>query len=51
MRERSQEMLVRANAEVETVLGEREGGRGRKQERVVLVGGKNCYGGAQRDWF
>lgn len=44
-------MLVRANAEVERVLGEREGRRGRKQEKVVLMGGKNCYGGAQKAWF
>lgn len=44
-------MLVPANAEVERVLEDREGRRGRKQEKVVLMGGKNCYGGAQRAWF
>lgn len=51
VRERRQGMLVCANTEVKRVLGEREGRRHGRQERVVIMVGENCYGGAHSAWF
>ena len=51
MRERRQEMLECANGEVKWVLGGRGGERDWRQEKAVIMVGKNGHGGAQRAWF